>query len=86
MNKISCGSARYPEGGINTGFNPGHEVGDGALFDVILLIMFNPEISGGRNTVRFLWHFKINLGNFGKMSLIITFTNFYYLSGICFSL
>lgn len=49
MNKVSSGSARYPEGCIDAGFNLGHEVGDGTFFDIILLIMFNPEISyGGR--------------------------------------
>lgn len=50
MNEISGGSARHPEGGIDAGFNPGHKVGDWTFFDVILLIMFNPEVSCEGNT------------------------------------
>ena len=51
MNEISGGSARHPEGSINAGFNLGHKVGDGTFFDVRLLIVFNPEISCGKNIV-----------------------------------
>lgn len=45
MDEISGGSARDPEGSIDTGFNLWHEVGDWTFFDVILLIVFNPEVS-----------------------------------------
>lgn len=51
MNKVGSGSARHPEGCINACFNLGHKVGDGTFFDVILFIMFNPEISFGENIV-----------------------------------
>lgn len=51
MNEISCGSARHPEGSIDAGFNLGHKVGDGSFFDVILLIMFDPEITCGKNII-----------------------------------
>lgn len=51
MNKVSSGSARHPEGCINPGFNFGHKVGDGTFFDVVLLIVFNPEITGGEDVV-----------------------------------
>lgn len=46
VNEISGGSARHPEGSINAGFDLRHKVGDGTLFDVVLLIVFDPEISG----------------------------------------
>lgn len=45
MDEISGGSARDPEGGIDAAFNLWHEVGDWTLFDVILLVVFNPEVS-----------------------------------------
>ena len=45
MNKVSSGSARHPEGCIDAGFNLWHKVGDETFFDVILLIVFNPEVS-----------------------------------------
>lgn len=45
MNEISSGSPRHREGSIDAGFNLGHKVGDRAFFDVILLIMFDPEVS-----------------------------------------
>lgn len=45
MDEISGGSARDPEGGVDAGFNLWHEVGDWTLFDVILLVVFNPEVS-----------------------------------------
>lgn len=44
MDEIGSGSTRDPEGSIDAGFNLGHKVGDGTFFDVILLIVFNPEI------------------------------------------
>lgn len=49
MDEVSGGSARHPEGCVDAGFNLGHKVGDGTFFDVILLVMFNPEVSYGRN-------------------------------------
>lgn len=52
MDEVSSRSARYPESCIDTRFNLGHEVGDGTFFDVILLIMFNPEIPCGERCVR----------------------------------
>lgn len=52
VNEIGGGSARHPEGSINAGFNLRHKVGDGTLFDVILLIVFDPEISGEQEIKR----------------------------------
>lgn len=51
MNEVSSGPARHPEGSIDAGFNLGHEVGDWAFFDIVLLVMFNPEVTceGNRN-------------------------------------
>lgn len=54
MNEISSGSPRHPEGSVDAGFNLGHKVGDGTFFDVILLIMFNPEVSCEGNKVQTL--------------------------------
>lgn len=54
MDEVSSGSARHPEGCIDTRFNLGHEVGDGAFFDVILLIMFDPEIPCGKRKLVFV--------------------------------
>lgn len=48
MNEVSSGSARHPEGSVDAGFNFGHKIGDGTFFDVILLVVFNPEIPCGR--------------------------------------
>lgn len=45
MDEISGGSARDPEGSIDASFNLWHEVGDWTFFDVILLVVFNPEVS-----------------------------------------
>lgn len=52
MDEISGGSARDPEGSIDAGFNLWHEVGDWTFFDVILLIVFNPEVSSGESKNR----------------------------------
>lgn len=47
LNKVSRGPSRYPEGCINAAFNFGHKVADGTFFNVVLLIVFDPEMSGG---------------------------------------
>ena len=49
MDEVCSGSARNPEGCVDAGFNLGHKVADGTFFDVRLLVMFNPEVSFGRN-------------------------------------
>lgn len=51
MNEVSSGSAGHPEGRIDAAFNLGHKVADGTFFDVVMLIMFNPEVSCGKNIV-----------------------------------
>lgn len=45
MYEVGSRSPGDPEGCVNAGFNLGHEIGDGTFFDVMLLIMFYPEIS-----------------------------------------
>lgn len=45
VNEVSSGPARHQEGGVDAGFNLRHEVGDRTFFDVVLLVVFDPEVT-----------------------------------------